>query len=419
MSFIDRILGRKPEERALANVTVGPISDTIQAQLADFGVGQANYNKKFPDQIATVYTCCKILSDYLARIPIIIVQTQDDGTEVLMKDDFRYDILYYDPNSWQNHYKFWNAGEYVKNLKGNSFAKINRSGGRPTSLEPISSALFVEYKLVRGQLYYYFFKTKNAAQADNRKSVDVHNSANILHFTNVTKDGVTGISPIQALDKMYNVNWHGWTTLENSYKRGLKSSKAIKYPIMVPGEMAQTEARRQFEMEFGGSSNAEKLVSLPKGAELIDLQMSNRDAEFISTIKFSTEQIGAAFRVPAHMLNILESTKFNSVQEMQRSFLNDEFGSTLKMYEDELNFKLLSLEERKTGLKIRFDIDALLSLDLKTRIDIYDKQIKGGTLSVNEARISEGLSPIENGDKNWMPSNFVYIQDRVSPGVTP
>lgn len=187
---------------------------------------------------------------------------------------------------------------------------------------------------------------------------------------------------------------------------------------MVPGERAQSEARKQFEDEFGGSVNAEKLVSLPKGAELIDLQISPRDAEFISTIKFTTEQIGAAFRVPSHMLNILESTKFNSVQEMQRSFLNDEFGSTIKMYEDELNFKLLTMEERKAGMKIKFDIDALLSLDAKSRTDIYDKQIKGGMLTVNEARINEGLSTIENGDKNWMPSNFVYIQDRVTPGAT-
>lgn len=416
MSIFDRVFGKKPEERQ-TDIVYGPIDGHAGKRLSEFRLGGSKYDKGHPDQIATVYSCCKILSDYLARIPIEVLQTMPDGSDKVLVNDYRYELLQFNPNGYQNHFKFWNAVDYVKNLRGNSYIEIKRIGGRASSFEIIPSYMFINHTKVRGILYYGFYRSKDDARTGNKQKIRVVNSANIIHPTNVTDDGITGISPIRAMDMMYSVNWSGWNTLKGTYDRGLQSGKAITYPLMVPGEKGQTEARQQFENEYMGAANAGKLVALPKGAELIDTQISPKDAQFISTIEFTTKQIASAFRVPAHMLNILEQTKFASVQEMQRSFLNDELGSTLKMYEDELSFKLLSLEERKNGMKIKFNTDALLSLDTKSRTEVQTKQITGGIKTVNEIRLKEGLQAIENGDKNWMPSNYVFIQERQPPEV--
>ncbi|HOQ81031.1 MAG TPA: phage portal protein, partial [Candidatus Cloacimonadota bacterium] len=136
------------------------------------------------------------------------------------------------------------------------------------------------------------------------------------------------------------------------------------------------------------------------------------DAQFIETIKFNKTDIASAFRVPLYMIGILEATKYNSVEVMGQEFIQLGLGDRLKMYRSEMEMKLLSMSEKLSGVSIEFNTNALLQLDYKTRIDGYTRLIQNGQMTPNQANAIEGLPLYPEGDKHFMASNFIFVEDR-------
>lgn len=388
------------------NVIYGSLKDNkIINQLKQNAYKRMAFNMSQISQLAVIYTCSTIRGDYFARTPIDIIQTKN-GIPKILKDDPRYDVLHFDPNPYQTHFALFKSIEYNRPLDGNSFVRINRLGNKKISLERISNK-FIDYVIEDGRKYYKFID-------DNNKE-EIIDGVDLLHFQNTTTDDQKGTSVIKAIEDVLDINLEGWKTIRNLFRRGLKTTYALKWPMVVPDQDAQEEAVQEFEDKYMTTDPEVEhgLARLPRGSDLIRTSVTPENAEFNATIKLTIEQICAAFRVPAHMVNILEQTKWNSVTEMQRAFLHDSFGSDLKMYRDELESKLLSLDERKAGMTIKFNTNSILETDLATRADVYKKQI-GLWLTVNDVREKEGLPPVENGDKLWMPANMLFLQDRTT-----
>ena len=97
---------------------------------------------------------------------------------------------------------------------------------------------------------------------------------------------------------------------------------------------------------------------------------------------------------------------------MNNDFLNNGLGSILSMYRNELEFKLLTLDERKSGKTIKHNTKQFLEVDLRTRSEIQDRQVKGSVLTINEVRIMEGRAPVKNGDEIIVPSNYMFLSQR-------
>lgn len=366
-----------------------------------------NFDLNNAEKIATVYTCINILANSVARLPINVIKEQSDGSNLVDKTDYRYPILHYQPNPFQSIHKLMQTWEWHVNTNGNAYGKIWRDGaGRVIKITMIPPSTFVGVKEVRGNLY-YTFKEGNTDR--------VYNSDNILHFYNVTKDGLVGVSPLTAIRLNMTSSWQAYTTINNMYQNELRASKALKWPTFMPNKKAQKEALDQFKKEFTGSQ-APGVVTLPDGADLIDLQIKPEDAQFIETIKFNKIDIASAFRIPLANVGVLEATKFNSVEVMGQEFIQFGLGDKLKMYRTELEMKLLSMEEKMGGTSIEFNTNALLQLDFKTRIQGYKDQIQSGMLTPNQANIIEGLPLYPEGDNHWMPSNFIPVEMRGKSG---
>lgn len=388
-------------------VYIGTYEDYKDNRLPQLLSGQI-FDLSKAEKIATVYTCINILANSVARLPINIIKEQSDGSNLVDKTDYRYPILHYQPNPFQSIHKLMQTWEWHVNTNGNAFGKIWRDGtGRIVKITMIPPSSFVGAKEVRGNLYYTF----------NEEGVEkVYNSDNILHFYNVTKDGKVGVSPLTAIRLNMSTSWQAYNTINSMYEKDLKASKALKWPTFMPNKKAQKESAEQFANEFAGSANAGKIVTLPDGADLIDLQITPEDAQFIETIKFNKIDIASAFRIPLANVGILEATKFNSIEAMGQEFIQFGLGDKLKMYRTELEMKLLTMEEKMNGTSIEFNTNALLQLDYKTRIQGYKDQIQAGMMTPNTANSIEGLPLYPEGNLHWMPSNFIPLEMRGKTG---
>src|SRR5699024_4908066 len=102
--------------------------------------------------------------------------------------------------------------------------------------------------------------------------------------------------------------------------------------------------------------------------------------------QLTERQIASAFGIKMHQLNSLERSTHNNIEHQQKEFYMDTLQPILTAYEQEMTYKLLTDEEISEGFFIRFNVDAMLQSELKTRYEAYNEGIQGGFLKPDEAR---------------------------------
>jgi HK97 family phage portal protein len=377
--------------------------DTIVPSL--IGKINAEFNITNAESISSVYTCIKILSETVSRMPLNVYSDKGEG-RTTDKEDFRYSLLHYNPNNWTSSQTFFSALEYWRNLKGNSFARIYRTNGRPTSLVLIPPSKVTGYAISGNELYYSITNDKGGE--------DRINSSELLHFRGLTKDGIWGLSPIEALKMNLSSSYQALQTLDNFYKNNTASPKALKSTVSGANQKSLIEATSEFERKYSGAQNAGKIITLPPNTEIIDMALNFGDAEFISSLKFNATQIAALYGVPAWMVGILEQTKFASVETTQREFMATTLGSILRCYRQELESKLLTPTERINGISIEFNTEAYFELDSKSRIENLRTLANLGVISINDIAKMEGWAQYPEGDAHLVPGNYLDVKQIVN-----
>jgi hypothetical protein len=76
--------------------------------------------------------------------------------------------------------------------------------------------------------------------------------------------------------------------------------------------------------------------------------------------------------------------------------------------------KLLTTEERKNGKSIEFVTQALMELDVTTRLSYFKGMFELGCITQNQINLLEGLPTFEAGNKHFMSTQVTPIEDRIN-----
>ena len=163
----------------------------------------------------------------------------------------------------------------------------------------------------------------------------------------------------------------------------------------------------KFERMSNGLNNAHKVSMLPLGFQFESIKQKLVDAQFDETMNTTVRKIAAAFGVKMHQLNDLTRATHTNIAEQQKDFYVSTMQATFTSYEQELSYKLLGAGI--TDYYFRFNVDAILRADIKTRYDAYHKSIQSGFKTPNEVRALEEDEPLEGGDRLYMNGNMVPI----------
>ena len=129
------------------------------------------------------------------------------------------------------------------------------------------------------------------------------------------------------------------------------------------------------------------------------MSITSADAEVISTLKMSNDEIFRALGVPPPLLGALEHATLANTEQLVQAWLAFSLGGLLERYERAFD-TLFGFNPRID--RIEMSVDALLRSNLDGRMTALSKGITGGVLSPNEARKREGLSPVEGGDQIFL-----------------
>ena len=151
---------------------------------------------------------------------------------------------------------------------------------------------------------------------------------------------------------------------------------------------------------------------LEEGMKYQNITIPPDQAQFLASRKFSVTEIARWFGIPPHFLADLDRATFSNIEHQTIEFVSYSLMPWLRRWENELDKKLLK-EDEKDDCFFKFNVNALLRGDQKSRYEAYATALRMGWMNVNEVRDLEEMNRIEGGDKYFIEVNR---QDMLKPG---
>jgi HK97 family phage portal protein len=233
-------------------------------------------------------------------------------------------------------------------------------------------------------------------------------SVEVFHAMINSTDGISGKSVISYARESLGRQLGARDTQARFYSQGLNPSGIMWVNGLVEKD-AREKIRNAYEEAMSGSDNAYRLAILDnKITKFEPITMKPVDAQFLESIQENDVEIADFFGMPLHKLNRGKQA-YNSNEQANLEYLNTTLDPYLVQFEQEGNLKWLTREEQ-TYMYCKFNRDALLRTDAKTRSEVIEKRIQSGVLTPNEGRQIEDLSSFEGGDAHYFPANMGQIQ---------
>lgn len=408
MKIVNRI---KAAFRAMVQPTVS-LNDT---ELLEWLGIDGNLAKKELNEV-TYFTCMKMLSETMGKLPLKFYQQTERGKIRADPNRAAY-LLMNRPNRIMTPATFWGTIEFNCQHFGNAyvwmqteFVKNGRFGGE----YKIKSFWIMQSNCVQvlmddvgvfgeaGYLYYRYSDPKTGKTYTFRQD-------NVLHFkTWCSKDGIMGKSVREMLSDTVNGAGESQSYLNNLYRDGLTASMALQYT----GELDKTRRnalQKEYNSLLTGAKNAGKVVAVPVGMTLQPLNIKLADAQFFELKKYTALQIAAAFGIKPNQLNNYEKSSYANSESQQLAFLVDTMSYRLQQYEQEINYKCLTEKELENGFFFKFNEKSILRTDAKTQMSNIVSAVTNGLYTINEGRELLDLPHVEGGDTNMVNGTYQPI----------
>jgi len=380
-------------------------------------LGIRRNKKSEPLQEVTYFTCLKMMSETMAKMPWKFYQKTKNGIKEPEETDVAR-LMKTRPNPFMTPTTFWNTVEMNRNHFGNAYVyvrqkfKRQRYGGELKVLDmwvmPSNCVQIVVddagYFGGKGKIWYVYNDKYSGQQY-------VFSTEEVLHFkTSHSLDGITGLPVQYILKSTVDGAAASQDFLNNLYQNGLTAKATLEYSGDL-NEEAKNKLIQAFEMYGAGTKNTGKILPVPLGMKLTPLDIKLSDSQFIELKKYSALQIAAAFGIKPNQINDYEKSSYSNSEMQQLSFYVDTMLFVMKQYEEEVNYKMLSEEEQEEGKYFKLNEKVLLRTDSKTQMEIMASSINNGIQKPNECRRKLDLLDAEGGDRLIVNGSYIPLED--------
>lgn len=327
------------------------------------------------------------------------VQLYRGTTQV--KNDARNDMVNAEPNPNMTACQFFKTMEACCCTEGNAYAikEYDPDGTLsrldildPLRVEPVlekeSRELWYRIRPEQGQDYY------------------IHGFY-IIHIPFVSSNGIKGVNPVSVLLNTLKYNHEIQEFSVSQLQKGINAQIVAEAPANL-GEAQREETVKTLMNTYKESGG--NILLLESGVTAKSLNLSPVDSKLFEVEKISRSKVAMVYNIPPHLLGDYSDTSFSSQEQQMLEFLMLTMLPIVTAYEQELNRKLLTKEERRRGYHFEIDMNAILRADAATRADVHQKAIRGGWETPNEARADYGRDKDPNGNKLLVSRDLTTLE---------
>lgn len=351
-------------------------------------------NQDTASKHTTVFACYIVLSEGVAGMPLHLMK-RDGNKKNKATDHKLYNVLHLKPNDEMTSFTW--VQSLMLNLisRGNGYSQIIRNKrGDVIQFYPLLTDNMEVYRSESGELGYVYNSAKHGKVFLSKDEV--------LNVTGHSLDGVIGWTPIEmnanSIGLSMAMEEHG----SNFFKQGANASGVFKHPMEL-SDKAFKRLKADLGKNYTGLMNSGKPMILENGMTFEKISVSNNDSQFLESRKYQRSEIASIFKVPLHMINDLEKSSFNNMEQQSLDFVIHTLRPWVIRIEQALTVALFGDDAKHF---VKFNMAALLRGDTATRYEAYNKGINAGWLTRNEAREMEDLNPIDGLENPLLPLNM-------------
>lgn len=341
-------------------------------------------------RVPSVANATKAIADAIGQLPLGLYRRNPKGGKTLIQAaDHPIAQLIEQPSPWVGKTEFRRQLAADCLLLGNAYAVVVRVNGEPRELHRIDPRLVaVTFDIWTNEPTYRIGIAPNAARE--------YAWTDMVHIRALGLNGVTGLGIVETAREAIALALVLEAHATQLFSRGAKPSGLLETAKTLSPE-AVKRLRESFQETSGGVDRAGRTLVLEEGMIFKPIQLTSTDSQFLQLREFAVLEIARAFRVPPHLLQMLDRTTHSNAEELGAEFLALTLSPWLSIFEDSFHRTLIA-DDDKNELSFGFETAAIARADITKRFAAYSAGIESGVLTLNEARGLEGLPPVEGGD---------------------
>jgi len=322
------------------------------------------------------------ISNSLSTMPVQLYRGANP-----VKNDLN-DLLSVEPNPNLTSCQFIKTLEACRCTSGNAYAiKVFDPDGtldRIDILDPSRVSPVIETG--SGELWYRITPEKG-------REYFVHNYY-VIHVPFLSTNGYTGINPVAVLFDTLSYSDNIGEFSVKQLEQGINAAIVLEAPANL-GEAQKKEMIETFMQTYRETSG--NILLLESGVSAKALNLSPVDSKLFEVERITRSKVAMVYNIPTHLLGDYSESTLKSQEQVMLEFMMLTMLPIVTAYEQELNRKLLTKEQRRRGMHWKFNLDAILRADASTQADVFYKSVRSAWMTPDEIRASYNMPPYPGG----------------------
>lgn len=346
--------------------------------------------------LSGVFAAVELISNSIAELPLLVKTTQDNRTTIVT-DHPLHEIWH---ACLQTRFIMMKQLIVDLLLYGNGFAMIERTEqGRPENLIYCPrGTVDIQYNERTHKLLY---KVKGMPR--------LVEPVNMIHLIKNTRDGIHGVGVIEYASCSAELAKVTERAAHDYFNNGLHVAGILTTETPRLTDDQRNKIRQAWYQAHGKSGSG--LAVLEGGMQYQPVSSNGRDSQMLETRLFNLQEIARFFNISPVLLGDLSHNSYASIEGSLLEFVTHTLYPYITLVEDELTRKLILPSEHQ--LQIDLDANFLLKSDKTSQAQYLTSLVRGGIMTINEARQQIGLNDLEGGDELIIPYTNVD-QNRIN-----
>lgn len=383
------------------SVTVGGL-EVVQRLFGGAGTWSKTKQLATYTQSLYVYACVRKIAEKVGAQDIQLFKVVNSrGDTIELFDHPALDLLYR-VNPFQTKSEFLEMTEINLKLSGDAFWwKIRNDQGQVGELWNLRPDLVTIIQDPDEYIKGYQF-TKNDGTTEN------FNPEDIIHFKYPNPlDQFYGLSPVRPTQVRIDTEAFASQYQRDFFLNNARPDAILKFANNNDlTEDQKTEIKKGWNKRYKGVGKNSKVAILEGEVDYQQLSMTQKEMDYIDSMKFTRDDILVAFSVPKPIVAITDDVNRANAETAMHIFLSETIKPELNRLEEKINEQLI-IPEFGDDLFIKFPDPTPENVELKLKN--YETGLKTGFLLINEVREKENLAPVDGGWDLTRPLNMLTV----------
>lgn len=356
----------------------------------NFGVGLSNLvsAENLPAvSLSAVFAAIELISNSIAELPINVKTREDNKTSIVNT----HPLYFAFKNCLLTKYMLMKMLVVDMLLYGDGLAYIERGqDGTPIGFVYCPHGTYsIMYNDQTRDLYYRI-------QSLHKGKIE---PVDVIHIIKNSVNGVQGRGILAYANRTINLSQYTEKAALDYFSSGCHVSGILSTNSPRLTEEQRNAIRTSWTNAHG--KNGTGMAVLEAGMQYQAVSDNSKDSQLLESRLFNLQDVARFFNINPVLLGDLSHSSYSTIEASLLEFVTHTLYPYITLIEQEFDRKLIKPSEK--NLYIDLDAGFILKSDKTSQANYLTNLVKGGIMTVNEARLQVGLNPIDGGDKLIIP----------------